>query len=88
MIRGSNSITLLSCNSDAQANDNVNSDIKVSTYKMYDIISLQYQYNLYCKRIICIIQICTICTLSQNCSALEMISMIFLLSMVVKTLNF
>ena len=38
IIRGSDSITLLSCNSDAQANDNVNSDIKVSTYKTYYII--------------------------------------------------
>lgn len=31
LTRGSYSITLLSCNSDAQANDNVNSDVKVST---------------------------------------------------------
>ena len=28
--RGSDALTLLSCNSDAQANDNVNSDVKVS----------------------------------------------------------
>ena len=31
LTRGSYSLTLLSCNSDAQANDNVNSDVKVST---------------------------------------------------------
>ena len=31
LTRSSHSITLLSCNSDAQANDNVNSDVKVST---------------------------------------------------------
>lgn len=37
LTRGSHSLTLLSCNSDAQANDNVNSDVKVSTIDPYDM---------------------------------------------------
>ena len=39
LTRGSHSLTLLSCNSDAQANDNVNSDVKVST--IYPIFSIK-----------------------------------------------
>lgn len=35
--RGVHSLTLLSCNSDAQANDNVNSDIKVSIEVMLSV---------------------------------------------------
>ena len=37
LTRGSHSLTLLSCNSDAQANDNVNSDVKVSTIDPHDM---------------------------------------------------
>lgn len=42
LTRGSHSLTLLSCNSDAQANDNVNYDVKVSAIDPYDINHKKY----------------------------------------------